>query len=143
MWMRASEEQLKAGVSAIELENHEGLWMEKPDLFNKYLRRPSQLEEMCLAQFAKMYKGSAAKSEDSEEAFDDENEVDNEEEFQEPTGEEKFHYIMTYRKNGSKGKPLPDLIKLSDPIPGERSTLKKRSFPAALRFHKVKPDDHR
>ena len=30
MWMRASEEQLKAGVSAIELENHEGLWMEKP-----------------------------------------------------------------------------------------------------------------
>ena len=76
MWMRASEEQLKAGVMAIKLENHEGLWMEKPDLFNKYLRRPDHLEEMCLAQFAKMYKGSAASNEDSEQAFDEGKDVD-------------------------------------------------------------------
>ena len=64
MWIRASEEQLQSGVHAIQLENREGFWMEKPDMWNKYLRRPESLEDMCLAQFAKMYKGTSEKSEE-------------------------------------------------------------------------------
>ena len=41
---------------------------------------------------------------------------------------------MTYKDNGSKGKRLPDIIKLSDPAPGEAQFMKKRTFPSALRF---------
>ena len=146
MWMRASEEQLKTGVHAIKLENHEGLWIEKPDLFSKYLRRPSSVEDICLAQFAKMYKGSVARKDDSEGDGDIEEDVEDNREDENPelTREDRFHYIMTYRDIGSKGKPLPEQIKLNDPSPGERVTMRRRLFPAALRFHKVKQDnDHK
>ena len=136
MWMRASEEQLKTGVHAIKLENRDGLWIEKPDMWNKYLRRPESLEEICLAQFAKMYRGSPEQPED----FEEENE-DNEQHEEEEIGERKFHFIMTFKDNGCRGKTLPEVIKLVNPCPGERSSLKKRKYPAALRFHKSKKDD--
>ena len=142
MWMRASEEQLKAGVHAIKLENHEGLWMEKPDMWSKYLRRPDSVEDLCFAQFAKMYKGAAGTKDEAdvecEEVFEDE-----EGDVAESSGR-KFHFIMTFRDNGKKAEQLPEVIELLDPCPGERPTLKKRTFPAALRFHKHKKDnDHR
>ena len=143
MWIRASEEQLKTGVHAIKLENREGLWMEKPDLWNKYLRRPDSLEDICLAQFAKMYKGSTRETDetDFDVNSDDEDEDNNGEE---DDNEKKFHFIMTFRDNGCKGEKLPEILKLENPYPGERSVLTKRRFPAALRFHKAhKDNDHR
>ena len=142
MWVRASEEQLKAGVHAIKLDNHEGLWMEKPDLWSKYLRRPDSVEDICFAQFAKMYKGATSTKDETEEEcleVSDEEEDDDVED-----SGRKFHFVMTFRDNGHKGKQLPEKIELNNPCPGERSTLKKRTFPAALRFHKIKKDnDHR
>ena len=143
MWMRASEEQLKSGVKAIKLENHEGMWIEKPDMWSKYIRRPDSLDEMCFAQFAKMYKGSASK-EDNDDPEVDEDSEDEDDVVQDESIEKKFHYIMTHKDPICKGKKLPEMIKLDYPYPGERTTMKKRAYPAALRFHKVQKDnDHK
>ena len=84
MWIRASEEQLHSGVHAIKLENREGFWMEKPDMWSKYLRRPITLEDICLAQFAKMYKGTSEKSE-SEDLDDDNQQDDNDNQYYLPS----------------------------------------------------------
>ena len=121
MWVRASEEQLKTGVHAIKLEDREGLWMEKPDLWSKYLRRPDSLEDICFAQFAKMYKGASGKSED----FDDEMEEEHEEndESEDEISEKKFHYIMTFKDNGLKSKALPEMIKLKNSSMVERQKV--------------------
>ena len=51
---------------------------------------------------------------------------------EEDSSEEKFHFIMTYKDNGKKGKPLPLMLPLKNPFPGEASWIKKRSRPAAL-----------
>ena len=144
MWMRASEEQLKSGANAIKLDNHEGLWIEKPDLWSKYLRRPDSIEDMCFAQFAKMYKGYTSKKDESEfDANTDDEDVD-EEDSNKDTNEKKFHFVMTFRNNGSRGEKLPELLMLENPFPGERYVMKKRSYPAALRFHKANKDnDHK
>ena len=33
------------------------IFMKKPDMWDKYLRRPKEIKNMCFAQFAKMYRG--------------------------------------------------------------------------------------
>ena len=50
---------------------------------------------------------------------------------------------MTFRNNGSKGRHLPKMIELKNPKSFEARYMKRRSFPAALRFHMVKKqNDH-
>merc|ERR1719450_308086 len=34
MWMKATEEQLEAGLKAVKLDNREGCWYERPDLWS-------------------------------------------------------------------------------------------------------------
>ena len=143
-WRRATEEELQNGVSAKKLDNHEGLWYEQPDFWSKYLRRPEALKEMCCAQFVRMYKGFNPKKErstdDDTEAKNDENELWDDAE-DEDDSEENFHFIMTYRDNGKRGKPLPSMLPIRNPSPGEAPWIKKRSRPAALRYHKYKKDN--
>ena len=146
-WKRATEEQLQKGIRAKRLDQQEGFWYKQPDLWNKYLRRPNEVKDICCAQFARMYKGVSPKEgktnddEDDEipEVFEDEDDADDED------GDEfKFNFMMTYRENGKKGKPLPGLIKLLNPYPGEAVWMKKRSRPVALRYHKYQKDnDHK
>ena len=146
-WRRATEEQLQKGIAAKRLDQQEGFWYEQPDLWNKYLRRPVELKDICCAQFARIYKGVNPKegktNEDEEdelpEVFEDEDDAEDED------GDEfKFNFIMTFRENGKKGKPLPSLIKLLNPYPGEAVWMKKRSRPVALRYHKYQKDnDHK
>merc|ERR1711923_260896 len=51
---------------------------------------------------------------------------------------------MTYKDNGKKGKPLPLMLPLKNPFPSTISWIKKRSRPAALRYHRYKKDnDHK
>ena len=134
MWKKATEEQLEAGVKGVKLDNREGYWYEQPDLWSKYLRRPSQLEEMCFAQFAKMYKGSTNQNiEDNE---DDEGEIAIKGE-QDEDENEKFHFVMTFRNSGPR---LPENIELRNARIEEVSYMSKRKYPAALRFHTVKKD---
>ena len=52
--------------------------------------------------------------------------------------EVKFHYLI--RENGELGKPLPNLMKIGSPSPGEPNFLRKRKHPKSLRFYKVKRD---
>ena len=47
----------------------------------------------------------------------------------------KFHFVMHSHEN-ENGEFLPDTIVLSDPFPSEPPFMRKRSSPAALRFHK-------
>ena len=58
--------------------------------------------------------------------------------------EDKFNFVMD--TSGQRRIPLPEYIELDDPYPGEPPLMKKRSFPAVLRFHKfkasVEPDDY-
>ena len=145
-WRRATAEQEASGFPLVKLDGHDGLWYELQDFWSKYLRRPEELEDMCFAHFAKMFKSSTPKTEEgdaedepTEDALDLDLEVeeqpDDEDDF-----ESKFHYIMTYETQGKRGTPLPQFIQLSNPSPGECSLMKKRTRPVALRFHKVKKD---
>ena len=43
---------------------------------------------------------------------------------------------MTFK--GEQRTPLPAYILLTNPRPGEAQQMTKRSYPAALRFHKIK-----
>ena len=40
MWTQIIPEENSSGQSGIQLEGHEGLWIEKQDMWSKYLRRP-------------------------------------------------------------------------------------------------------
>ena len=135
MWKKATEEQLEAGIKAVKLDKREGYWYEQPDLWSKYLRRPPELEELCYAQFARMYKGSTYMK--FEEDDDNEMEETIEKKIEVEDYNEKFHSVMTYREEGAR---LPEHIELEDPRIGEVSYMRRRNFPAALRFHRVKKD---
>ena len=75
-----------------------------------------------------MYKGFNPKKEgskdDATEEQMDENELCDDAE-DEDDSEENFHYIMTYRDNGKRGKPLPSMLPLRNPYPGEAPWIKK------------------
>jgi hypothetical protein len=66
---------------------------------------------------------------DESDEFDDEDEDPN----------IKFHYIITERDG--LGEEIPQYTKLMNPLPKENPIQYKRSFPAALRFHKVNRDN--
>ena len=148
---RATEEQINAGVPCIELKDHEGLWVEQDDMWSKYMRRPSEVKDLCFAQFARMFvTWSPNKEANEEDNADDVVEAvvndQNEHIFDEQAPEEdeeswvdrRFDFVMTYHDNGSKGAPLPDKIELSNDGFGGPQYMKKRTRPCALRFHKVK-----
>jgi hypothetical protein len=78
---------------------------------------------------------------------DDENvdpEYEHQEEMFDLDGDDKFNFVM--ETSGQRKLPLPEYIELDDPYPGEPPLMRKRSFPAVLRFHKfkasVEPDDY-
>ena len=57
------------------------MYCEKPNVIQKYLRRSDDLEDLCLAQFVKMYDSSNAKKKSEEVTSDSQletNEDDNE-----------------------------------------------------------------
>ena len=89
---------------------------------------------MCFSQFAKMYrtKGSDTEKEESGEEIVDsvETEENHEEIF------EKFNFVMTIDTSSTKKQILPQTIHLEKVFPGESSEMRRRQFPAALRFHK-------
>ena len=73
-----------------------------------------------------------------EESFlenDDSDELDDED--KDPNT--KFHYIITERDG--LGEEIPQYTKLKTTLPKENPIQSKRTFPAALRFHKVNKDN--
>ena len=86
-------------------------------MWSKYLRRPlNKLEDLCFAQFAKMYT-SARQGKEKEENTCDEDEEETENN-KEDKSDDKFNYIMTYKDEPLNGTKLPNYIKLTDPYPG-------------------------
>ena len=131
---KATENQLKSGIDAFKIDGHDGLFYETQDIWSKYLRRPEELKDLCFAQFSKMYRTNKTDDDDNdEENFEDIDDSINEKKIEYFN---KFNYIMTYENLGSKGKELPKKIELKNLYPGEPKFMKRRTFPAALRYHK-------
>ena len=108
---------------------------------------------MSFAQFA-MYKSSSSskasvKDDNSgheEVKGDDENMDDSDDGYNTDTelNDDQFNYVMTHKnkKDYKQGMPLPEYIVLSNPYPGEPHMMKKRRFPAVLRFNKTNPGNN-
>merc|ERR1711911_242141 len=70
-WRRATEKQLEAGIETVKLANQDGDFYEQPDIWDKYLRRPPELKEICYAQFAKIYDSKAREVSNEDEDQED------------------------------------------------------------------------
>ena len=147
--MKKADENQTENTHLIKLEGVEGLWYEQPDILSKYTRRDDQLEKICFSHYGKMIR-SGGKREQIESTdnggLDEENYEDNldsDEDQQDDDEEEdpntKFHYIIT--EHDGPAELIPNYTKLKDPLPKENPLQYKRSFPAALRFHKVNQDN--
>ena len=82
-YRKATDAQINAGIPCVEIEGREGLWYEQRDLWSKYQRRPAMLEELCFAQFCKMYESDSSSSNkenpaDDSSAADDDDVVEGE-----------------------------------------------------------------
>ena len=136
-----------SGSTMITVSGKEGKYVEKPNILEKYERRPETLKDLCFAQFCKMYAPARGKNK-SKENEDSDSESDtkcNEATSTTPKSCQKC-------KNGCEncrillpngfGALLPEQFKIKDPKSGEPPMMKKRSYPAALRFHKKKEKSH-
>ena len=114
------------------------MFYETQDIWSKYLRRPEEIKDICFAQFAKMYQSNKRDEDDNDEE-NEENMQDIDDSIIEKKMEyfEKFNYIMTFENLELKGKELPKKIELKDLYPGEPKIMKRRTYPAALRYHKM------
>ena len=144
------------------VEDKEGFFMEKPDLISKYERRKlvnqdeddnddqcdisiekATLEAMCFCQFVKMYQAYQERRTNEEGCTEAPRDIDTPEE-----GEleeiDNFNFLVSGKFHGER-RPIPDMLTLDEPVPGEPTALHKRNFPRALRFFKKKfeADSHR
>ena len=110
--------------------NEESLYVETPNVRDKYLRRPQVLEKISLAQFAKRYitynntkeEGSNEVTLTPDQSPEDYGIKDN----------------VLISPNASERNGLPRIVQLvGDSVAGESNFLKIRK-PIALRFHKFK-----
>ena len=140
-----------------KVEDKEGLFLEKPDLISKYERRKlvtneedelepdgeeaETLDGMCFCQYVKMYEGRGWQqmrqtNEEGEVEAPQEEDIPEEGELAE---EDDFNFLITGDPD-EKRRPLPKILTLENPLPGEPKILHKRTFPRALRFFKKKFD---
>ena len=163
--LRADPELDYYDKELFEIDGREGLYYEKPNWVDKYLRRDmSDWDELCLPQYIKMFDPTNKKEAEIDEAHAEETTdgrenhdgiEDADDEIHADEGdaltstkfdkdkvkygqEVKFHYLI--KETGEMGKPLPNLMKLENAYPGEPKFLRKRRHPKSLRFYKVKQD---
>ena len=147
--MRADPDQDYGSIELLEITNREGLYYEKPNWVDKYLRRDrSKWDELCFPQYVKMFdpiQRNQSENQDEEQDIEYDADIDNpdgqdlsdlERDIDKYGQEVKFHYLIT--ETGEMGKQLPKLMKIGNPYPGEPNFLRKRKHPKSLRFYKVK-----
>ena len=138
----------------------DGLFIEKPDIIDKYCRREikdrnPELKELSPLQFGKMYdpiSGRKSKKDDEElsnniesdtnESIEIENDSSNQgtdDPWIDDDDRVANYFITTNPKYDYI--PLPQYIKLKDPQDGEVPIFEKRSFPKAARIHKKRQDN--
>ena len=125
----------------IEVKDMEGSWVKQWDLQDKYLRRPDSLDNVCMAQFARMYQSnSKPKPSDSDEQVEgDETLEDPAKQPLEATSDDPFEHFKTDRIFADgKATELPLHIELQNPHPGETKHMRRRNIPQALSYFKVK-----
>ena len=133
----------------------EGLFLEKPDIIDKFCRREityknEELGELSAIQFGKLYqpynfKKSEKEQDDKNNKIDDTdfemNYIDNEKEKNSKetnmnawNDEEDrvANFYITANPNYNNIR-LPEIIRLKDPFPGEVPFFKKKTFPKAVR----------
>ena len=147
-----------------KIDGVEGLWMEQPDIVSKWFRREPVSEEelmdgkyahpgdISLAQFAKMYvpanarepkyrEGETKPRDDQNIQNDDifpEEDQDVREDVDEEDPDAKFKMLMC--AGNDHGLELPPYIKIRDPMTGELQYMRRRQYPAVLRFRKNKKE---
>ena len=128
----------------------DGLFVEKPDLIDKYCRREIieqhlELNELCPVQFGKMFQPIQRRKEDETEekkgGYDIEVGNTVEEAIEKDNENDPSKYIITTNPHYKKIK-LPTIIKIKDPLPGEVAIWVKRKFPKAARMHKKTQDNN-
>ena len=112
--VRADEEKEYFDKELFSIKDREGLYYEKPNIIDKYLRRGNKVKEICLAQFVKMYDPSRSVNKSDDHSEDGgESEYDAEErsgaeeitKLEEKYGSAaKFHCIILY--NGTVGQHI-------------------------------------
>ena len=141
---QATEEDIKSGLQLITLKDREGFFYLTPDMMSKYTRRDPIIEKVVASHFAKMFQGGMRSTKQHEE----ENSIHDDVEPYLPNSdnddETKFHYIITPETAlpGSQRVPLPEVISLQSTYPRESKYMKKRNFPAVLRFHKINKNNN-
>ena len=138
----ATKEDIESGLPLVEIEGQDGLYYEQPDMLSKYLRRSEKIESICPVQYAKMFTSDSRIEKKREEVSEnvDENELDSDDDDDDDDDpESKFHYIMTSNPRAPKQR-LPDVDTLQWTYPKETKHMRKRRFPAVIRFHKVNRD---
>ena len=136
--MRQKKQEYKDERDYVKVEGREGEWYEQRDLISQYERRP-KLENICLAQFVRMYRGlQVQKYEGADEGEVDASVAKN-------TAMKYEHYYKEMlcgvedcsQCEGSKqGEDLPNKITLVGSGPGETNKMARRKIPATLRYYK-------
>ena len=150
----SSDKNLAVGVKVTG--GRDGLFLEKPDIIDKFCRREisdknPELEELSPVQFGKMFQPYGRKRTDK-----DDEQVDIKEDQEDKSGEDDQqgknieelddeervtkYYITTHTEYQTR--KLPNFIKIKDPAPGEVALWVKRSFPRAARMHKKQEDNN-
>ena len=138
------------GGQGFKLRDREGLFLEKPDLISKYVRRKlleseeenedanedeDPLENLSFCQFVKMYESRGWQKINEEGEYE---EIDPDANPDEGAlaEEDDFNFIVTGEEVETERKKLPPTLTLADLLPGEPNRLRKRTFPRAIRFFK-------
>jgi hypothetical protein len=151
-WKLATKKEIETRDGLVEIKDREGLWYQQQDMLSKYLRRPEGIELICPNQFGKMYTTSGVKVNKKEKNNLEENESNDPDAAKDNIPDEmeeienskydmnkkKFHFIIT---ETDEMVPLPKLIEISDPYPGEPKWMRKRKGPAVIRYHKANRDN--
>ena len=85
-------------------------------------------------------KADIKRVEDMEDNVKQGDEVNEDDGYQTDDADDRFNYVMTH--NEEMGAKIPEYIRLSDPYPGEARMMRKRKFPAVLRFNKTNRDNN-
>ena len=139
----ATKAELESREGLVKIKDHEGLWYQQQDMLSKFLRRSDKIELICPVQFAKMLTTSGLrlgkKDRNNEEDEDSEVDADDIDEFEHciHDNRQKWDFIMTETDDTV---PLPKLIEIKDPYPGEPKWMRKRKGPAVIRYHKSNKD---
>ena len=143
---QATEEDIASGFPLITLKDREGFYYLTPDMMSKYLRRDPIIENVVSVHFAKMFQGGMRtdKKNQDEDANQEDPLPNKEDDDVNDDDDAKFHYIITPETAlpNCQKEPLPDVVSLQWTYPKEPKYMKKRRFPAVLRYHKINKNNN-